>query len=285
MKRWLHRLSLLLLILSLISSGFFVFKVRERNQLLDRLIDDVVTGRNLKDRSEIVISLAQEIYQRTNRPLRKDEVDWYTRVMGSSFFYISAAGSLKYGGYGFVGGIGASCGAMSRTLLNVLWRLKIPARKLQLVGTDLGRSGAHTMIEFYYHGAWRVCSPSDNGFVWRAEDGEIATVNQIHNNPAIFSQIYASEPDFPYHFDHPTNIRWGKLPDWMISTIRFVIGERRFESMKTPELYDQPRQLFLDCSVSLSILFLALSFITRSKRRPARGHTSPALADQAAPKA
>jgi len=283
MRRHLHRLSLVLLILSLISSVFFVFKVREANQLLDALTDDAVTSKNLKDREQIVISLAQEIYRRVDRPLNKDDVDWYTRLAGGSFFYISAAGSLKYGGYGFVGGVGARCGATSRTLLNALWRLKIPARKLQLLGTDLGRSGAHTMVEFYYHGAWRVCSPSDNGFVWRTEDGEIATVSQIQNNPAIFSQIYLAEPDFPYNFDHPSNIRWGKLPNWMISTIRFVIGERRFKSMETPKLYDEPRVLFLYCSVLSSVLFLVLACVSTPKRY-VKEPISPATVDQFVPR-
>ena len=266
MKRFLHFLALSLTMLSVVSTGFFYVKLRERNQLIDGLIDDVVTSKHLKDREQIVISLAQEIYRRTDYRIDKKDVDWFTRAIAGSFFNMSTAGGLKYGAYAVAGGPGGSCGTMSRILLNALWRLEIPARKLQLVKDDLGRSGAHTMIEFYHHGEWRVCSPSDNGFVWRTKDGEIATVGQIQHDPTIFSQIYAIQPDYPNRFDHTLNIRWGKWPNWLVSGIRFVIGEKRFQSMETPRLYDQPRLFLLYGSLWASALFSFLAFISRPKR-------------------
>ena len=154
---------------------------------------------------------------------------------------------------------------MSRILLNALWRLDIPARKLQLPNEA---SGGHTMIEFYHNGKWRVLSPADNTFVWRTDNGEIASAIEIQDNPAIFSQVYSIKPHYPYRFDNYKHIRWNKLPNWLTSIIRRVIGENRFTSIETPRLYDLPRTLFLYCSILSSILLSIAAYVSRPRKRP-----------------
>ncbi len=266
MKLYLYRLSLLLLILSLVSSVFFYFKVRERNQLIDELIDVAVNSENLDDSEQIAISLSEKIFERTHRGLNKEDLDWYSGIESTSFFNVTSAASLKYGFFGIKGHSQyGDCGTMTRTLLNALWRLDIPARKLQLLNNEYGKGGGHTMIEFYHNDAWRVLSPSDETFVWRTEDGTIATAKQIKNNPDVFSQIYEANPKFRYLFDNYKNIRWEKFPNWLNSKIKLVIGVNRYEAMETPKLYDQPRTLLLYCSVLATIFFALLLFFFRPK--------------------
>ena len=120
-KQYLYFLSLFLLVFSLVSSLFFFFKVRERNQLIDELIDIAVKSKNLNDREEIVISLSKEIFKRTFKGINKDDLDLYSRIESTSFFNISSAVSLKYEGYGIIGhSLFCPCGTMSRTLLKGL---------------------------------------------------------------------------------------------------------------------------------------------------------------------
>ena len=267
MKQYIYRLALLLLVFSLISSVFFSFKAVERNQLIDELINVAVKNKNLNDREQIAISLSEEIFERTHNGLDKRDLDWYSGIESTSFFNVTSAESLKHGFYGIKGHSQyGACGTMSRTLLNALWRLNIPARKLQLLNNEFGKGGGHTMIEFYHNGAWRVLSPSDKTFVWRTENGEIATARQIQNNSTIFSQIYKVNPKFRYLFDNYKNIRWEKFPNWATSKIKFFIGESKFESMETPKLYDLPRSLFLYCSIFSFIFFAFIVFILRPRK-------------------
>ena len=66
MKLYLHLLSLFLLLSSLTASSFFVFQVREENQLLDDLIYVNVRSKDLNDTEQIAISLSEAIYKLTN---------------------------------------------------------------------------------------------------------------------------------------------------------------------------------------------------------------------------
>ena len=201
-----------------------------------------------------------------HKGINKQDLDWYSRIESTSFFNLTSAVSLKYEGYGIIGhSVFGPCGTMSRTLLNALWKLNIPARKLILVDNELGKGGGHTMIEFQYNGSWRVLSPSDNSFVWRTENGEIATASQIKNNPIIFSQIYKEKPNYPYLFDNYKNIRWKKFPNLITSIIKIVVGEKKFNSMETPRLYDLPRTLFLYYFILQAIFFSIVSYFSRSK--------------------
>jgi hypothetical protein len=272
MREKAHRVTVLALLLAMVSSAFFFVKVSEANLLLDNLIDVAVTQTGVTDTADVAASLAGEIYRRTNRGLNAEDLDWYSRLEGTSFFGVSSAAGLQYGFYGIVGHSQyGSCGTMSRTLLNALWKLGIPARKLQLVNNAEGKGGGHTLVEFYYNGAWRVISPADGAFVWRTEHGEIATARQIQSDPQTFSQIYAVQPGYPYLFDDYKHIRWSKLPTWLTATIRAVIGENRFNAAETPRLYDRPRTLFLYCSILASVLLALIAYVLRPQDSRPRG--------------
>jgi hypothetical protein len=267
----------------LIAFAFLLTKVGEANLLLDNLIEANVTDQGLTDRGEIAIALAQEIYERTNRGLPSEDLDLFCRLESESFFGVSAGGSLKYGFYGVYGNPQfGPCGTMSRTLLNALWKLDIPARKLQLFDNEEGKGGGHTMVEFYHDGAWRVISPADNGFVWLTEKGEIATARQIQSDPITFSQIYAQQPDYPYLFDNYQRIRWSKLPDGFTAAVRFVIGEHRYNSMETPRLYDLPRTLLLIAVGILAVLLGLMAYITRPGSGGRRRQLPPVSSDRPA---
>jgi hypothetical protein len=260
-RKSLYSAALTALIASLCLSLFFFLKVKECNRYLDDLINVAVHQKGLQDTEEMVISLSKEIYRRTKKGLNKDDLDWYSRIESASLFNMTSAVSLKYGGYGIIGQADfGPCGTMSRVLLNALWRLGIPARKLQLLDNAQGKGGGHTMIEFYHHGRWQALSPADNAFVWRNRDGEIATATEIRDDDHIFSQIYAVKPHYRYRFDNPKNIRWDKLPNRVVKIIKFFIGEERFNHAHTPELYDQPRTLLFYISILSAVFFGVVAY-------------------------
>ncbi|MBI3949934.1 MAG: hypothetical protein HY314_05715 [Acidobacteria bacterium] len=274
-RKSLYYASLTALVASLFVSTFFSFKIKEQNHYIDDLINVAVHQKGLQNTEEMVISLSKEIYRRTKRGLSKHDLDWYSQIESASFFNMTSAVSLKYGGYGIIDHPAfGPCGTMSRTLLNALWRLDIPARKLQLLNNAQSKGGGHTMIEFYHNGRWKVLSPSDNAFAWRNKDGEMATAREIKDDYQVFSQIYKVKPHYRYLFDNPQNVRWDKLPSSIVRIIRFLIGEERFNTTQTPTLYDQPRELlFFTFSLS-SIFFGVMGYILKPRNTARAGNRS-----------
>lgn len=122
------------------------------------------------------------------------------------------------------------------------------------------------MVEFFSEGRWRVISPSDSGFVWRRPDGEIATAEEIHDDPGIFAQVFARYPRYRYRFDRYGNIRWEKVSPAARKFFRAVLGEKRFENATTPRLYDKPRTLFLGSAIAASVFFAVAAYFVRPRR-------------------
>jgi hypothetical protein len=143
---------------------------------------------------------------------------------------------------------------MSRVLLNALWQLGIPARKLQLLAAPGSGQVQHTMVEYRLGDRWQVISPSDSSFEWRNHAGQVATVDEIRSDPAIFEQVHARHPWWPASFDHTAHIRWEKLPRPVRAMIRIVLGPRRYEQAETPHWYDTPRRFLLDVSLVALVL-------------------------------
>jgi hypothetical protein len=232
------------LVVSLSGTVFFSFKIRERERLLDRLIQTALPSGGGAEES--ALRLSDEIYRQTRNPLPLNDMDWYSRWESTSAFNVTSAVSLRYGGFGVEGhSTYGACGTMSRTLLNALWKLGVPARKLQLLANDDGLGGGHTMVEFRSDGRWLVISPSDRSFVWRKPDGSIATANEIRGDHLMFAQIFEQDPRYPYMFDNTSNIRWEKLPGPVSGAFRIVLGEDRYAAAVTPKLYDKPRTFFV----------------------------------------
>jgi len=283
-------LSLTVFSLSILASVFFLSKVREHNFYIRNLIYAAVWRKHLTQTDEIALSLDKEVYRRTNRALQKQDVDWYAQVESFSFFNVTPAVALRYGTYGFLGQHKEGpCGTMTRIVLNALWELGIPARKLQLDGKVAEQESlswvesyqdairvyhrakqfpndGHTMVEFYHDGAWRVTSPADHAFAWHTDEGKIATADDIQNDPRIYAQIYQLWPDYPYS-DYPytfvghSNINWEKLPREMRVAIKAVMGEQWFAAAQTPRLYDQPRTLLFLVSLGASSVSGVLAYV------------------------
>ena len=281
--------SCVLLIVSVLAAVFFSVKISERYHYIDELIANAVTEKEVDDRQDSVISIARAIYERTNRVIEREELDWYADLEAHSFFNVTAATSLRYGGFGIEGQGQAEmgpCGTMSKVLLNALWRLEIPARKLQIPARKEFPGEGHTLVEFYHDGEWRVIAPSNNAFVWRKKDGTLSNREEIQTNQELFSQVFAKHPRFKYTFDHYRNIRWEKLPSFMVKTIRAVLGEERFRRVETPRLYDQPRRLFFLVTCTSSVFFGLLVWFLRPRRGKAKSHVrNPDQAGHSSPDA
>lgn len=122
------------------------------------------------------------------------------------------------------------------------------------------------MVEFYDSGKWLVITPSDDTYVWRKKNNEIATLDEIKNDMDLFNQVYKTHPDYYYLFDKTGHIRWEKLPPSVVRIIRFLIGEESFNEMETPKLYDIPRTLFLVLSLCMALLSAISAIILRGER-------------------
>ena len=258
------KISLVAAVASTAFTLFFLVKALEHDALVRSLIDRTLSNRVLPSRMDTVLALSNAIYTSTNRGLERDSLDWYDRWESTSFFNVTSAVSLKYSGFGVRGHVQfGPCGTMSRVLLNALWTVGIPARKLHLLsGTG------HTMVEFSHERRWIVISPSDSSFIWRLSDGRPATVQEIANNPLVFRDIYLKRPGFQYTFDSTANIRWAKLPRLLHKTVQRVMGQEAFASMETPRWYETPRTLFLFLSVIFSFPSVLMASVLWYRRTP-----------------
>jgi hypothetical protein len=277
MPLWMF--SLALCFLSLASTVFFLSKVAEENALLRDLIDRALAYRILPERLDTVLALSETIFATTNRVLPRDSLGWYDRWESTTFFNVTSAVSLKHGEFGIIdhSQVGP-CGTMSRVLLNALWKLEIPARKLQLMsGTK------HTVVEYLDRGRWAVVSPSDSSYVWRKDNGAPATAGEIASDTTLFHRIYSVHPNFAYTFASLSHIRWEKVPLAIHQAMVLLLGAATCETMETPHLYDEPRTLFFLASLVLTALSglttLTLWRMRRSGARAGSQSRGPRLSD------
>ena len=137
MKNIVFKSSVILAFIAFIFIVFFSTKIIQRNRYLENLIQVSVIDRGLTDNDDIAISISREIFRSTNRVVTRDKLDAYSRWEAFSFFNVTSGVSLKYGIYGIEGHSQLGpCGTMSRVLLNALWELQIPARKLHLLDNE-----------------------------------------------------------------------------------------------------------------------------------------------------
>lgn len=265
-KKFLLFSSFILTLISLMMAGFFFVKMNQTDALLDAMINDVLLEKPDLNDDEKALLISDKIYRETNNLVARDKLDWYSKWEATSFFNMSAGVGLEYNCYGIEKEPGdGPCGTMTKIFLLAMWELDIPARKLQLGEYTRGRGG-HTMAEFYFDGKWRVISPSDSSFVWRNIDGSIATVEEIQSDTSIFNQIYHKwDKNWPYGFVEVANINWEKLPNFMESIIKFLIGEEAYNNAETPKLYEQPRKFLFIIFVILFLGFLCIAiYISKS---------------------
>lgn len=250
------------LAISLIASLFFILKTRQEDQLVTELVRHVDSPdhRKVDDR---VLAVAKEIFRRTNRRLPSSALSQYEYLEAHSPANVTAGLSLKYGMYVPEDHKkNGPCGTMSRVLLNALWKLDIPARKLHL--TTPAETGGHTIVEYFDQGKWKVIAPSDYAFVWHNELGEIAAVSEIAADKSVLAQVYQVQPDFPYDFAAPIRFNWDRIPSPLQRVYRQLLGETAFQNAETPRLLDQPRRLAMFMSLGGSALCgLTVFFLQR----------------------
>ena len=138
-RKVLFRFAVACLTLAAISSLYFFMKTRERVAYVNELVRSTLPDGKRTEPQAAAIALSQAIYRRTNKTANADELDGFSRWESESPFNVTAGASLRYGIYGIEGhSVEGACGTMSRTLLNALWTLDIPARKLQLLDNASG---------------------------------------------------------------------------------------------------------------------------------------------------
>lgn len=262
MAKFIYKLSIVGILICMVGFVFFFLKVQEENKYLNKLLETTEKKYTSEKTQAFVRGLSQEIYQLTNQGIDHSTLSAYDKWEATSPFNVTTAISLKYKTFGLkTHSVYGPCGTMSRVLLNSLWHKGIPARKLQLLPTSQKEGDGHTMVEFYVDGKWRVIAPSDSSFVWLDEQGEVASREEIKNNPDIFKQIYTRDKNYPYHFNKPRNIRWSKLPGFIQKFFRAILGEKGFQNATTPRLYDRPRSLMMYTFLAGVLFFLCSALI------------------------
>jgi hypothetical protein len=250
-----------LAMLSAVAAGIFYIKARERDRLLDAFLVTALAGVDRSDRDAVALALSHAIYARTNRGISADSLTWYERREATSYFNVSAGVALKYGAYGVIGHRQfGRCGTMTRLLLVSLWRVRVPARKLQLLSDS---DGGHTMVEYRVGDRWHVISPGDSSFVWRTASGGVATVEEIRADSTIYGQILTRYPNYEYDFRHPSHIRWEKLPAPVRGVFHWVLGDRAYAKATTPRVYETPRRLLLVTSLVAFVFWVLLAASVR----------------------
>lgn len=267
MKRVVFLLLASLAVLAAAAAVFFVAKVREESAVVRAFAEDATRGIEHSDPEALALAIAGQVYRRTNRVIRAEDLGLYDLVESASTFNVSSAVSLRHGAYGLAGHSQLGpCGTMTRVTMAALRHVGVRARKLQIISNDT-RLGSHAMLEFESHGRWLVLSPSDGAFVWRTREGRIATLDEIRADPAVHSQIFARYPHYPYRFDHVAHIRWAKLPAPIRGFARLLLGQPGYDSAQTPEFYDRPRELFLWTSLIGCAGFLLAALVIRASER------------------
>lgn len=166
---------------------------------------------------------------------------WLSRMEHASPLHVSARTSLTAG----ADQIGP-CGSVSRSMIVLLRRAGVPARKAQLY-TDDGL-GMHTVVEVAIDGEWRVFDPT-YAWVWRRpSDGGIATAADLRNDAALFASVRSRHPEYPldqYHYRNVYHLRWEKLPGlpWVRAALERLFGKEWVQSVGTPYLYERPNFL------------------------------------------
>lgn len=160
------------------------------------------------------------------------------RFEHASPFHVSARTVLT-GGADRTG----TCGSLSRTMIVLLRRAGIRARKAILY-TQQGRP-VHTVVEVLLDREWRVFDPTCRWYWRRPWDGGIATTADLAVNRSLFETVAAARPDYPlgtYTYGNVHHLRWEKLPGlpWVRERLRGWLGAAWVRAVGTPYLYERP---------------------------------------------
>ena len=239
---------------------FFLVSHLEERSLVRNLVNSIELDHPATI-DEQVIATSQAVYENTNGRKDPEALSFYERQEAFSPANITTGVSLKHGIYIVEGhDKDGPCGTMSRNLLNALWYQGLDARKFHVEMPD---GNGHTMVEYLDGDKWKVIAPSDNSFVWRTSDGEIASAKEIQNDNQLFQQIYSEVPDYGYKFNNPNRFNWDRLPAFVHQQALAWYGQEWCDEFQTPRIFDQPRlALAIACFVGALALFLGPKLIS-----------------------
>jgi hypothetical protein len=159
------------------------------------------------------------------------------------------------------------CGALGRTLIVLLKRAGIEARKAQIY--DDAGCPQHTVVEVRLAGRWRVVDPTYS-MVWRRPgDGELATADEIAADRELFERVVEHNPDYPtnrYTYANLHHLHWEKFPalKQLRTRMRSWIGDDYVRAIPTPYIYERPGYLISGLSYGLATV---LAFVVLRQRR------------------
>jgi len=179
---------------------------------------------------------------------------WLGRLEHASPFHVSARTALT-GGVDQCG----PCGATSRSMIVLLRRAGIPARKAILYSPR--DRAVHTVVEVRINDEWRVFDPTYGWYWVRPRDGAIATADDLGRDPALLARVLERYPSYPideYRYDRVYHLRWDKIPG--LDAVRRLLmraGQDDFaRRLQTPPIYERPAYL----SASILCVLGALQF-------------------------
>ena len=239
---------------------FFLVRHLEERSLVRNLVSSIELDHPATI-DEQVIATSQVVYEKTNGRKDPEDLSFYERHEAFSPANITTGVSLKHGIYIVEGhDKDGPCGTMSRNLLNALWYQGLDARKFHVEMPD---GNGHTMVEYRDVDKWKVIAPSDNSFVWRTSEGDVASAKEIQNDDQLFQQIYSEVPDYGYRFDHPKRFNWDRLPAFAHEQALAWYGQEWCDEFQTPRIFDQPRlALAIACFVGALTLYLGPKLIS-----------------------
>jgi len=181
-------------------------------------------------------------------------------------FHPSARDVVKYG-CDYRGG----CGSSSRVVLALLDAVGIPSRSLVL--RDENGQRVHAVVNALIEGKWAVADPL-YGIVFKRPDGELATAEELRDDPSLFESNVRQNPSYPRHlftYDNFALLNWNKVPV-LLPAVRWVlahtIGERRTNSISRPRIWMYPFQAFaLLITICAALAATAILLATRERRR------------------
>jgi len=192
---------------------------------------------------------------RIDQPVRR----WLAEFEHASPLHVSARTTLAAGT-----DRRGPCGALSRTMIVLLHRAGIPARRA-LLCDDNGHA-VHTVVEVWLDGEWRVMDPT-YGWMWRRpSDGRIATAGDLRANPELFRSVVVHRANYPlteYRYANVYHLRWEKVPG--LTAVRDLLiraaGEDWVRSIETPYVYERPTFLigWFFWVVAVALILLARS--------------------------
>jgi hypothetical protein len=179
---------------------------------------------------------------------------------------------------------GGHCGRRTRLMIALLALNDIPARKVHLINEQFlefhhSHRYVHAVVEAKIDERWVIADPLFN-MVYRNSSGDLATLQDIRNDPLTFTRgvaeadtTYAPYPVELYTYDNYRNFIWNSIPggELFYSMLEALAGEEHAKQIAGPRTLEQPLLLmawvsFLGAGV-LCFLAAAIHFRRRIRRQ------------------